>query len=296
MLFNTSKMIPDVYGRERDMRALTLLLDIVLTSFKHDVDNLGCIYDANYCPEAFLPFLAKTFNYEYNDLDTVTSNRKIIDIFTTLEKHRGSDIGLRMATALSLTALDMSQTNLELANVNTDYITALTDVEIQYCYDSSDNDDGYENTIIIDYPNTYTLVRYLLDYVRPVGMYIYLRSIEKFKSVNAMAILAQVDAQSIEYMVKQRSGVGKAVVNFSSPVDDDYIVNKELQYKSMYESAETPDEKSSIYSDYVSNYGENESLYGNESDWFTYISNKESNWEFVKYNVDGNYFVANMNE
>lgn len=222
MIFNTCKNIPEVYSKERDMQSLNLLLDIVLTLCKSDIDKLGDLYNANKCPSQFLPLLAKTLNYEYNDRDTITVNRKILDIFAIMERNKGSDIGIRVASALCLTALDTSQSNLELADTGADYITALKDLDIKYFYEANDPDnlEGLEATIVITYPNIYTLVRYLLDYVRPVGMYIQLRSIVSKSNADRMVILAQAQAQAIEYIPKIRSGVGTSEVNFSSPIDE----------------------------------------------------------------------------
>ena len=218
MIFNTKKNIPEVYSRERDMQSLNLLLDIVLTLCKSDIDKLGDLYNANTCPTQFLPLMAKTLNYEYNDMDTVTVNRKVLDIFAIMERNKGSDLGIRVATALCLTALDTSQNNLELADIGTDYISALRDLTIEYCYESEDPDK--EATIVITYPNIYTLVRYLLDYVRPVGMYIILKSVTSSSHSERMIILAQTKAKSFEYISEVRSGVGTSEINFSSPIDD----------------------------------------------------------------------------
>lgn len=196
------------------MQVFTTLIDIILTSCKYDVDSLYRIYDAMLCPEEFLPKLGDTLNYKYDDVNTVTSNRKILDIFMTMMKYKGSEIGLLMATALCLTSLDLSIKNLETADVNTDYINALKDLDIQY---------DYENALIkIDYPNIYTQVRYLLDYVRPVGMMLELRSVTQTRNQIPMAILAQVSAEIGKYNIK-KSQVNTAKVNFSFPITQEKL-------------------------------------------------------------------------
>ena len=73
MLINSKKHIPEVYSRERDMRVFTTLIDLILTANKYDIDSLYRLYDASLCPEQFLPSLAETVNYTYDDANTVTS-------------------------------------------------------------------------------------------------------------------------------------------------------------------------------------------------------------------------------
>ena len=226
MVLDSKKFIPEVYSRERDMQVFTTLIDMLLTTCKYDMDNLSCLYDAMKCPEFFLPHLGNTLNYKYDDANTVTSNRKILDIFMTMMKYKGSEIGLLMATALCLTSLDLSIRNLETADVNTDYINALKDLEIKYDYENA--------TIIIDYPNIYTQVRYLLDYVRPVGMLLKIRSVVRTTQHIPMTILAQVSAEIHEYSIKN-STVDSAKVNFSFPVTPERLREWEDIYQSLLE-------------------------------------------------------------
>jgi len=214
MVLNSKQYIPEVYSRERDMQVFTTLIDILLTNSKYDIDALYQLYDASICPEQFLPEFANTLNYKYDYANTVTSNRKIIDIFMTMMRHKGSQVGLLMATALCLTSLDLSIKKLEAANVDTDYITALSSLDIKYDYENA--------TITIDYPNIYTQVRYLLDYVRPVGMMLNLRSVVKNQHHIPMAVLAQVQAEVREYNIRQ-SYVNKAKVNMSYVMDEKYV-------------------------------------------------------------------------
>lgn len=218
MVLNSKKYIPEVYSRERDMQVFTTLIDMLLTTSKYDIDSLYKLYDASICPQQFLPELANTLNYKYDFANTVTSNRKILDIFMTMMKYKGSETGLLMATALCLTSLDLSTKKLETANVDVDYITALSSLDIKYDYEKAE--------IQIDYPNVYTQVRYLLDYVRPVGMTVNLRSVIKNRSAIPMAILAQVSAKVREYNVA-KSYVNKAKVNFSYPVERNQLNNWE---------------------------------------------------------------------
>lgn len=214
MVLNSRQFIPEVYSRERDMQVFTTLIDILLTTSKYDIDAIYRLYDASVCPEQFLPELANTLNYKYDNANTITSNRKILSIFMTMMRYKGSEIGLLMATALCLTSLDLSVKNLEAANVDTDYINALSSLAIRYDYENAE--------IQIDYPNIYTQVRYLLDYVRPVGMTLDIRSVVRTNNYIPMAILAQVKAEVQKYNI-HKSYVNEAKVNFSYPINEEKL-------------------------------------------------------------------------
>lgn len=215
MLFNTKTQIPQVYSKERDMQVLNKLIDIILTCCKYDIDKLGYVYEPMNCPKQLLPLLAYTLNYNYNFEDTVSSNRRIIDVFSTMEKYRGCEIGLKMATALSLTSLDVAKDNAEWQS-DEDYLYVLRDLNIHYDYETA--------TIYIDYPNIYSLVRYLLDYVRPVGMYLKLRSVVPSNiNTDTLLIYATTDSEVRVYQPEIDSGVGKSFVNFSGIADDAWM-------------------------------------------------------------------------
>lgn len=218
MLLDTGKYIPQVYRKERDIQVFTKLLDIILSCCKYDIDNIGSVYDANACPEQLLPLLAYTLNYEYNFRDTLSSNRAVINSFSYMERYKGSKIGMRMATALSLTSLDISQNNAELLTIKQIYLEALSQINIRYDYENA--------TIVIDYPNVYTLVQYILDYVRPVGMWLELRSVTSHNiNSDALIISSNIISTVAKYDPEIKTKVNRSFVNFSSTADERWLEN-----------------------------------------------------------------------
>lgn len=216
MMMQSERYIPEVYRKERDIKVLTRLFDIIFTFCKYQVDNLGSVYDAYKCPEQFLPFFAKTLNFDYNYADTVTANRRIIDAFAIMERNKGSEIGLKIATALSLTSMSIAQDNDELIDIASDYIEILNNIRIAISYE--------DGVIQIDYPNIYSLVRYLLDYVRPVGMIIDLRAVVGTDiHREAMLIYATILNDTHAYISEIESGVSRSFINFSGYAMDNWL-------------------------------------------------------------------------
>ena len=224
MISQSEKYIPQVYRKERDIQTFTRLFDMIFMFCKYHIDNLGNVYDAYKCPEQFLPFFAKTLNFDYNFSDTVTSNRRIIDSFAIMERNKGSEIGLRMATALSLTSMSVSQDNDELIDIASDYIEILNNIRLAI---------NYEDGIIqIDYPNIYTLVRYLLDYVRPVGMLIDLRAVVSTDiRREAMLVYATIMNDTKRYNPDIKTGVNKSFINFSGYAMEDWVNEHDIDFE-----------------------------------------------------------------
>jgi phage tail-like protein len=224
MITQSEKYIPQVYRKERDIQTFTRLFDMIFMFCKYHIDNLGNVYDAYKCPEQFLPFFAKTLNFDYNFSDTVTSNRRIIDSFAIMERNKGSEIGLRMATALSLTSMSVSQDNDELIDIASDYIEILNNIRLAI---------NYEDGIIqIDYPNIYTLVRYLLDYVRPVGMLIDLRAVVSTDiRREAMLVYATIMNDTKRYNPDIKTGVNKSFINFSGYAMEDWVDEHDIDFE-----------------------------------------------------------------
>lgn len=224
MITQSEKYIPQVYRKERDIQTFTRLFDMIFMFCKYHIDNLGNVYDAYKCPEQFLPFFAKTLNFDYNFSDTVTSNRRIIDSFAIMERNKGSEIGLRMATALSLTSMSVSQDNDELIDIASDYIEILNNIRLAI---------NYEDGIIqIDYPNIYTLVRYLLDYVRPVGMLIDLRAVVSTDiRREAMLVYATIMNDTKRYNPDIKTGVNKSFINFSGYAMEDWVNEHDIDFE-----------------------------------------------------------------
>ena len=225
MILESKNMIPQVYSKERDMQVFNKLIDIITTTCKYSIDNIGDLYDAYRCPKDLLPLLAYNLNYDYDFADTVTSNRRIIKAFTEMEKYRGSKIGLRIGTALSLTSMSVSADNAELEEGldNSVYIKALPNINITYDYDNA--------RIKIEYPNVYTLVRDIMNYVRPVGMALELHAVNR-SNINAdvMLLYADVENNSRQYVPDIDSHVSRSFVNLSGVADNTWIENVDTMF------------------------------------------------------------------
>ena len=195
MILKSEKFIPNVY-KSRDYQALLALLDIVINTTKFEIDNLLDLYDSDVCPSEELPYLANFIGYIYNYTDTIQENRNIIKNFIAMIRNRGSETGITLAAALSLSGSD-----------NKDFISDLAHLNIMMHYDTG--------LIEILYPREKTKVRNLLDWVRPVGMYIDLTPGTIITNKSAISVSDRVSVNVIPYNDTQFSGVEWDSINFS---------------------------------------------------------------------------------
>lgn len=215
MILKSENLIPNVY-KSRDYQALLILLDIVINTSKYEIDNLLDLYDPEICTADVLPYLANYIGYIYNYTDTVQENRNIIKNFTTMIRNRGSETGITLAAALSLSGSD-----------NKDFISDLAHLNIIMHYDTG--------LIEILYPREKTKVRNLLDWVRPVGMYIDLTPGTIIDNRSAISVSDRVSVNVIPYNDTQFSGVEWDAINFSR-VTTNYVDFKPHTWQDMLDT------------------------------------------------------------
>lgn len=166
-MVHIEKLVPEIYRDSRDFKVFLKLLDIVINSQKYDIDNWTTLYDPLLCIDKFLPLLSDIIGYRYDNTLSVTENRIIMNEFNSMIKNKGSEIGLKIATALSMNAQLASDPE------SKEYIHAVNQLQfLELYYD-------YETGIIsICYPSDLKKIRDLFKYVRPVGSFIELINAE----------------------------------------------------------------------------------------------------------------------
>ena len=205
MLLDLNELTPDIYKNSRDFKVFLRLFEYVASSAKYDIDNWLDLYNPLRCPVKFLALLADLIGYKYNTSLSTAENRIIMSKFVEMLKNKGSDIGIRMAAALSL--------NAQLASdpASADYqeaVNLLQQLETYY-----DKDTG---VITIYYPKDLAKVRDLLYYVRPVGSFIeYVPAVMSEPPGNNMGIYTSVDAQAHPYDDIKSSKLNHAQVGIS---------------------------------------------------------------------------------
>lgn len=173
-MIRSEDFTPEIYKNSRDYKALLTLLDVITNLSKYEIDNIQDLYDPMKCNQNVLPYLAEMIGYNYNIKDSTSENRIIINNFSKLIHYRGSELGIKLAAALSLNSVGKK-----------DEIADLEFLEVIY---------NRENALIqIIYPRENTKVRNLIDYVRPVGMAVVLLGATQQNNAERIGISTDVD-------------------------------------------------------------------------------------------------------
>ena len=205
MILDLNNLVPEVYRSSRDFKVFLRLLEYIMSSTKYDIDNWLDLYNPLKCPVKFLSYLADLIGYKYNTQLSVAENRIIMSKFVEMLKNKGSDIGIRMAAALSLNAQLASDPS---SKEYQEAVNLLQQLETYY-----DKDTG---VITIYYPKDLDKVRDLLYYVRPVGSYIeYVPAVMSEPPGNNMGVYTSVDTVSHPYDNEKSSKINHAQVGIS---------------------------------------------------------------------------------
>lgn len=163
--------IPDVYKRESiDFRFFLRWFEESLQKIKYDHDHISDLYDPLRCPSNLLWMLADTMGYKYDDRLPPAFCRLVLLYFISMIKLRGSKNGVTLA----------AEVNLAQHNIN-DY-----GKEKEILYDRLEDDSIPVNSVSVvpHVKEGYIDVVYFseskpidacLEYVRPVGMYLFSR-------------------------------------------------------------------------------------------------------------------------
>lgn len=153
MIFNLTKhYVPEVYSDSRDFRVFLRMIEVLSTVTKYNADHYPDLYDPSDCPDNLLENLASLVGYKDYDIGLkLNENRIIIKYFPYLIRNRGSELGIKLASALSLNTYG-----------DPDEIFTLDNLYIDFDYE--------KGIIYVYYPKESAIRKSLIEVVRPVGM------------------------------------------------------------------------------------------------------------------------------
>lgn len=202
-IIESKELIPWVLRQSRDMQAFCKLLDLLINNYKTNTDYWVSLIDFDQCPDHLLPLLASYVGYKYDYSESYSTNRLIIKHYPQMIRNRGSEIGMSLATALSVNALGEIDKVEALNMFHIDYV--LTDKKIM---------------IYIYFPANLSKIRDLLEVVRPAGCGLELVPAEIIQTIDGIAIHSYEVGNKFGYDLTRYS-VGKdARVGFSEVTND----------------------------------------------------------------------------
>jgi len=203
-LIESKKFVPRTFARSRHYRAILKLFDIVANSTNSDCSNFTDIINPDRCPDKYLPLLATRVGYDYDYNLSYDVNRIIIKYFPHMMRLRGSERGIKMAVALSITAYTLIDISIATSLVNITYETVgMKTVATIYMYFPKYTDKVYD----------------LIDLIIPIGLSYKLQSSTAASHTDALlietpaaSVLSEVFADSDRFKVDSTNSVGHGEV------------------------------------------------------------------------------------
>ena len=151
-IIESKKYIPWVLRQSRDIQVYCKLIDLLINDFKTRADNWISLIDFETCPDNLLPLLASYVGWKYDYEESYDANRLIIKNYPNMMRNRGNEIGISLATALSVNTLG-----------NIDKVETLSMFRISY------NKTDKRIDIYVFFPANLSKMRDMIELVRPAG-------------------------------------------------------------------------------------------------------------------------------
>ena len=181
-IIESKKYIPWVLRQSRDVQAICKVLDLLINDYKLNVDYWSSLVDMDTCPDRLLPLLASYLGYKYDYSESYSTNRLIMRHYPQMIRHRGSEIGMSLATALSVNALG-----------EVDKVEALAMFRFRYVKGE------HKLYIYIYFPSNLSKIRDLIEVVRPAGCGVQLVAAEIIDTIDGIEISDYIDSKIYAY-------------------------------------------------------------------------------------------------
>lgn len=175
--------VPDIYTDSQDFRFFLDWFTLCLEKTQYDTENLLDLYDPLRCPAELLWMLADTMGFRYDDRMNPAFNRLVLLYFMSMIYNRGSRDGMILAAEVNVAQFVIQQRAEEdevLSNRLED-----TSIPVNSASVTPDLETG---TIDVVYFSDKTPADACIEYVRPLGMYVFQRAGVRFDARTKISV------------------------------------------------------------------------------------------------------------
>lgn len=179
--------VPDCMTDSQDFRFFLKWFSVSLERVKYDHEHFLDVYDALRCPEQLLWMLSDTVGYKFDDRLPASFCRLVLLYFMSMIRLKGSKDGVTLAAEVNLAQFNLIQYGLEndiLYNRLED-----TSVPVNSVYVTPYVDKGYFDVV---YFSTEKPIDACIEYVRPLGMYMFGHAGVRFDAKAQIAVDARL--------------------------------------------------------------------------------------------------------
>lgn len=195
--------LPEVYKESSDFRLFIRWFATALSKVQYDTENLPDLYDALRCPDNLLWMLADTIGFKYDDRLPTAYNRLVLLYFMSMIRNRGSKDGVTLAAEVNLAQfniLDYGAENEILYNRLED-----TSIPVNAAYVTPHTDMGYIDVV---YFSTRNPIDACIEYVRPLGMYLFATPGVRFDARTKISVDPRLSSEDTMHIKAVTTRVG----------------------------------------------------------------------------------------
>ena len=160
--------LPEIYLESSDFRLFVRWFSLCLSKVQYDTENLPDLYDPLRCPENLLWMLADTMGYKYDDRLPTAFNRLVLVYFMSMIRNRGSRDGVTLAAEVNLAQFNILNYGKE-QNILYNRLED-TSIPVNSVYVTPHTKEGYIDVV---YFSEQSPIDACIEYVRPLGMYLF---------------------------------------------------------------------------------------------------------------------------
>ena len=180
--------VPEVYKQESmDFRFFLRWIELCLTVVKYDIENFFDLYDPLRCKKELLWLLADTIGFKYDDRLPYSYNRLVLMYFMSMIKNKGSKDGVTLAAEVNLAQFNILNYGKE-DNILYDRLED-TSIPVNSVYVTPHVHEGYIDVV---YFSDSTPIDACIEYVRPLGMYLFQYAGVRFDARTKISIDARL--------------------------------------------------------------------------------------------------------
>lgn len=186
--------VPEIYKSSSDFRFFMKWFATALEKTQYDIENFLDLYDPERCPKDLLWALADTMGFKYDDRLPTSFNRLVLLYFMSMIYNRGSRMGMMLAGEVNLAQLKIlmlaqgyTDENGEVHEAEPILYDRLEDTSVpaNSVFVSSNVAEGYIDVV---YFSTKKPLDACIEYVRPVGMYVFQNAGVRFDSRTKISV------------------------------------------------------------------------------------------------------------
>ena len=179
--------VPEIYKESADFRFFLKWFEASLSKIKYDTEHFTDLIDPQRCPADLLWLLADTMGFKYDSRLCAAFNRLVLLYFMSMIRNRGSKTGVTLAAEVNLAQFNINNYGKE-NDILYDRLED-TSIPVNSVYVTPHTKEGY---IDIVYFSSEKPVDACIEYVRPLGMYMFDHAGVRFDARTKISIDARL--------------------------------------------------------------------------------------------------------